>query len=164
MFFVKPFTIRRVTATAVAVAAVAVVPVAGANAATGDESVPYTPTLTIRPGPTGCAALIQTTKLPQTRPGAYRVQMKVIPFGVGCGSFLVSVTWRNTTTGGSDGQINEVAPDGTFQGAPNGVIDGFGYAPQAGNVVSTVHTYSKYDEAGEQQLPHIAGTATFTLR
>ncbi|MBE7161178.1 MAG: hypothetical protein INR72_08020 [Williamsia herbipolensis] len=157
-------TVRRVTATAAAVAAVAVIPVAGANAATGDESVAYSPTLTIRPGPIGCAALIQTTKLPQTRSGAYRVQMKVVPFGIGCGSFKVAVDWRNTTAGGTGGQVNTVLPDGSIEGAPGGVIDGFGYAPGAGRIVSTIHTYSQYDEAGEQQLPHIAGTATFTLR
>ncbi|MEH3155067.1 MAG: hypothetical protein PGN29_06850 [Gordonia paraffinivorans] len=90
--------------------------------------------------------------------------MKVIPIGVGCGKFLVSVSWRNLTIGGTGGQIETVNPDGSIESAPDGVLTGFGYAPGAGRVAGRVDTYSQYDEAGEKQLPHIAGTATFTLR
>ncbi|WP_299572669.1 hypothetical protein [uncultured Williamsia sp.] len=164
MISLRKSTVRRVTATAAAVAAVAVIPVAGANAATGDDSVPFTPTVSVIPGSPACAAVLSVTKLPQTVSRQYRVKVSVARIGTNCGQFIYSVKWRNLTEGGSGGQYGTVASDGTVDGRSDGISDGFGYAPGAGRIAARVDTYSKSDESGEISLPHIAGTATFTLR
>ncbi|GGF42327.1 hypothetical protein [Williamsia phyllosphaerae] len=125
-------------------------------------SVPYTPTITKTPG-AGCSAVIGATKLPQTRPMDYRVKVDIKRFGRNCGSFLLAVKWTNTTTGGTGGQYQTVLPDGSVEGFSDNILDGFGFAPGAGRITSTITTYSKSDEEGEIALPNIPGRSIFTL-
>ena len=106
--------------------------------------------------------MIKATKLPQTRSGAYQVKVDIKRFGSNCGDFYLAVNWKNTTTGGSDGQIQKVDAQGNT-GFPGNVLEGFGFAPQPGKVISTITTYSKYDEEGDIALPNIPGKARFTL-
>lgn len=150
----------------VAATTTAVIGAAGATsvaeAAPYTGAVPYTPTITTTPG-AGCSAVITATKLPQTVANQYRVKVRVSRFGSNCGAFLLGVNWKNSTIGGTGGQIFEVAPDGTVDGAPDNVLDGFGFAPGAGRVVATITTYSKYDESGQVTLPNVAGHAVFAL-
>ncbi len=124
-------------------------------------SVPYTPTITKTPG-VGCFAVVTATKLPQTRSGSYRVKVDVKRSGLNCGDFYLAVNWKNTSTGGSGGQVQKVDARGdtTF---PDNILEGFGFAPGAGKVDSTITTYSKYDEEGDVALPNIPGRANFTL-
>ncbi|MGJ0121220.1 hypothetical protein ACQ7HM_18600 [Williamsia sp. MIQD14] len=125
-------------------------------------AVPYSPTLTVTPG-FACFAVINATKLPQTRAMDYRVKVQISRFGANCGAFKLAVNWRNLTTGGHDGQIQTVRPDGSIEGFPDNILDGFGFAPGAGRVESTITTYSKYDESGDIKLPNLPGRATFSL-
>ncbi|MBJ7289094.1 hypothetical protein [Williamsia sp.] len=111
----------------------------------------------------GCSAVIGAVKLPQTVANQYRVKVRVQRFGTNCGIFKLSVDWRNATAGGTGGQIFDVNPDGSVQGAPDNVLDGFGFGPGAGIIDATIHTYSKYDEEGEVALPSIPGKAVFAL-
>ncbi|SIR69384.1 hypothetical protein [Williamsia sterculiae] len=156
---------RRAATLAVCVAAAsgaAVVGTGAAQAAPGD-TVQYSPTFTVTPGFL-CGARIDATKIPGAQKGTYRVKAHVQRFGFNCGTFKVGVDWKNTTTGSHDGQIDTVLPDGSIAGAPDGVLDGFGYGPGVGKVESTITTYARYDEGAVTPLPNIPGRATFTLR
>ncbi|KQR98607.1 hypothetical protein ASG12_09285 [Williamsia sp. Leaf354] len=151
-----------VIATGAITGAAGVATAAPAAPAINTGAVAYSPTLTVTPG-FACFAVINATKLPQTKAGQYRVKVQISRFGANCGAFKLAVTWRNLTNGNSDGQIQTVRPDGSVEGFPDNILDGFGFGPGAGRVASTITTYSKYDESGETTLPNLPGKATFSL-
>lgn len=144
----------------VGLAAVAVVGLSGTAHADATETR-FTPTFTGVPGGL-CGAVINATKLPQTKPGEFEVKVSVNHFGFACGEFNLAIDWKNLDTGRTSSQIQLVEANGIVEKFRNNVISGSGLAPGAGRVEAFIRTTDSF-YPNRVNLPHIAGRATFTV-
>ncbi|MFC9995612.1 hypothetical protein [Nocardia sp. NPDC127526] len=133
-----------------------------ATALPSDQATIFSTTLTRVPGPS-CAAIINATVVPQQNSGEFGVRLRITQDGEFCSKYRVGVHWRNLDTGRTNGQSHEVNERGELQGAPGGVITGFGMGPGAGRVEASIITTKINDDGSQPELEQISGTATFTL-